>query len=161
MSVHAPSRCELWNRAAFVPLLGRILVPQISRQCAQITHEVPNVIRGLDLTERWHSSEANSVLNDPKQLAVRIALHLRTSEIGRTWIHPSPGYGLSMPISSVTEATIRAVVSNAVANAGFCGWKARWNSLPACASDKKTCGPVGDARFETTRFLQRRQVEMC
>jgi hypothetical protein len=119
------------------------------------------VIRGLDLTERWHSGKANSVLNDPKQLAVGVALHSLASEIGCAWIHPSTRYGVSMPISSMTEATIGVVICIPIANAGLCGWRARGDSLPACTSDEKTCGQMADARFETTRFLERRQVEVC
>jgi hypothetical protein len=52
------------------------LVSRITRQGVQIIHQIPNAIIGLDLTESRHSSEADSVPDDPKQLLIGIALHL-------------------------------------------------------------------------------------
>ncbi len=45
------------------------------RQRTHVIHQVPNVIRRLEFAEGWHPCESDSVLDNPKQLLVRIALH--------------------------------------------------------------------------------------
>ena len=48
------------------------------------------MIWGLDITESRHSGEADSILNNPKQLLVGVALHLFAREIGCARVHPLP-----------------------------------------------------------------------
>src|SRR6516225_6765860 len=87
-------------------LLRRITFLRIARQSPHIIHEIPNVIRGLDVSKSRHSGEADSILDNPKQLLVRVALHLLACEIGRAWVHPLPRRSLCPAIVSVTYSAI-------------------------------------------------------
>ena len=44
---------------------------------------------GLNIGEAGHSSEADAVLDNPKQFLVGIAPYLLAREIGCAWVHPS------------------------------------------------------------------------
>jgi hypothetical protein len=48
-------------------LLNGILSLQIAGQGAHKIHQIPNLIRGFDLTQGRHPGEADSVLYDPKR----------------------------------------------------------------------------------------------
>ena len=87
-------------------LLDCFLASEIARQGPDIIDNIPNVIRAFDLAESWHSSETDSVLNDPKQLLVGIALNLLAGEVGCAGIHPSPGRVLPIAIVTVTKRAI-------------------------------------------------------
>ena len=114
------------DRGIFSPnRFSRILSVQLAGQGANIIHQIPNVIWRLDLTEGRHPGEANSVLNDPKQLLVRIALHLTTGEIRWAWVHPPAQRRLGMAIGTMTYAAFQAVVRTSVVDTCFCVERAR------------------------------------
>ena len=68
------------------------------------------MIWGLDVTESRHSGEADSILDNPKQLLVGVALHLLAREIGCAWVHPLPQRSLCAAIVGMTYAAIESVV---------------------------------------------------
>src|SRR5262249_12174036 len=78
-------------------------------QRAHMVHQIPNVIRRFDLPEGRHSGETDSVLDDPKQLLIGVALHLLRGEIRRAWIHPSADGHLGMTVGSMAHTAIVAV----------------------------------------------------
>ena len=87
-------------------LLRCISFFRFTRQSPHIVHESLNVIRGLDVTKSRHSGEADSILDDPKQLLVGIALHLFACEIRCAWVHPLPRRALCQAIVGMTYSTI-------------------------------------------------------
>jgi len=68
------------------------------------------MIWGLDVTESRHSGEADSILDDPKQLLVGVALNLLACEIGCAWVHPLPRRSLCPAIVGMAYAAIESVV---------------------------------------------------
>jgi hypothetical protein len=68
------------------------------------------MIWSLDVTKSRHSGEADSILDDPKQLLVGVALHLLAREIGRARVHPLPRRALCPAILGMTYAAIESVV---------------------------------------------------
>src|SRR6516225_1723803 len=91
-------------------LLRCIAFLRIARQGPHIIHEIPNMIRSLDVTKSRHSAEADSILDDPKQLLVGVALNLLACEIGCAWVHPLPRRALCPAIIGMTYAAIQSVV---------------------------------------------------
>ena len=91
-------------------LLRCISFCRFTRQSPHVVHDIPNVIRGLNVTECRHSGEADSILDDPIQLLVGVALHLLACEIGCAWIHPLPRRSLCPAIVGMTYAAIESVV---------------------------------------------------
>src|SRR5215472_10080163 len=140
-------------------LLCCITFLRIARQSPHIIHEIPNVIRSLHVTKSRHSGEADSILDDPKQLLVGVALHLLACEIGCAWIHPLPRRSLCPAIVGMTDAAIESVVRAASFNACFGVLGARRNSVPASAVNEITLGQIGQARFSRPRLMQRRQIK--
>src|SRR5215813_2655371 len=93
----------------FVTSLHHLFL-RIARQSPHIIHEIPNMIRGLDVTKSRHSGEADSILDDPKQLLVGVALHLLAGEIGCAWVHRLSRRSLCPAIVGMTYSTIDSVV---------------------------------------------------
>ena len=91
-------------------LLRCIAFLRIARQGPHIIHEIPNMIRSLDVTKSRHSAEADSILDDPKQLLVGVALNLLACEIGCAWVHPLPRRSLCPAIVGVTYTAIESIV---------------------------------------------------
>ena len=64
-----------------LPLTATMTMLLSARKRTHVIHQTPNVIRGLNLAEGWHSGELNSILDYPKQLLIGIALNFLTREI--------------------------------------------------------------------------------
>lgn len=107
------------ERSRSCALLTRTLGSQIARQSAQVIHQIPNVIGGLNFAEGRHSGVADPVLDDPKQLLILIALHAIAGEISCARILPSSRLPLRTAIVRMTDAAFQAVICSTVFNAGF------------------------------------------
>jgi len=59
-----------WDLVDETALLRCILFLRSAWQGPHIIHQIPNMIRGLDVTKGRHSGEPDSILDDPKQLLV-------------------------------------------------------------------------------------------
>ena len=68
------------------------------------------MIWGLDVTESRHSGDSASILDDPKQFLVGVALHLLTREIGCAGVHQLPRRSLCPAIVGMTYAAIESEV---------------------------------------------------
>src|SRR5215470_5280006 len=142
-----------------IRILSRTLTSRVAGQCAHIVHQVPNVLRSLDLTEGRHSREPNPILKDPKQLSIGIALHLLAGKISRAWVHPLPQRRLTTTIGAMTYAALQAEMGTSIVQTCFCVDRARRNSTMACAVNKETLSSIDDVRFNMTGFWQGGQVE--
>jgi hypothetical protein len=113
----------------------------------------------LDLAEGGHPAQADSVLNDPKQLAVRITLDVRGCEFGGSRVHPFAHRGLGMAVRTMAHAAFQSVKDTSAGDAGFyiCRW--RRNSAATSAMDEEVPSSVSYERFQTARFLKGRQIE--
>jgi hypothetical protein len=129
-------------------------------QRTHVLYQAPNVIRCLEFAEGGHPCEPDSVLENPKELLVRIALYLLTGEICCSWVHPSPRRRLGAAINPMTYAAIQAVMRTSSFNAGICVDWSRRNSLAARSANDELLGQIRDACFKRPGFRQRRQSEM-
>jgi len=130
------------------------------RKRTHVIHQTPNVIRCLHLAEGWHSCVSDSVLDNPKQLLIGIALNFLTREVRCAWVHPPSRWGLGAAVNSVACAAIQAVMCSSGFAAGFyVYWSWRY-SLAARTANGKVLGPIRNARFKRAGFLQRRQPEL-
>jgi hypothetical protein len=143
--------------ASFAP--GRLTL-LCARQRTHVFHQTPNVIRCLHLAEGWHSCESDAVLDDPKQLLVRVALHSLTSEICGTWVHPLSRWRFGPPVDAVAYASIQAEMRTSCVDTGSCVNRRRGDSVAAGQANDRVFGQIRYACFKRARFLQRRQTEM-
>jgi len=143
--------------ASFAP--GRLTL-LCARQRTHVFHQTPNVIRCLHLAEGWHSCESDAVLDDPKQLLVRVALHSLTSEICGTWVHPLSRWRFGPPVDAVAYAAIQAEMRTSCVDTGSCVNRRRGDSVAAGQANDRVFGQIRYACFKRARFLQRRQTEM-
>jgi hypothetical protein len=71
--------------------------------------KLPDMFVGFDLAKRGHAGQPNSILNDPEEFAVRIALHFRGTQVHRTGVHPAAYIHFPRPIHSVAEGAFHPV----------------------------------------------------
>src|SRR5215469_7804172 len=112
----------------------------------------------LDVTESRNPAEANSILDDPKQLLVGVALYPLAGEIGCARVHPLPGWPLCKTIIGMTYPAIQPVVCTSSFNACFGVLRARRNSVQTGAVNEEMLGQIGQARFNRPRLMHYRQV---
>src|ERR1700758_2470085 len=112
-----------------LPMAATILL--CARKRTHVIHQTPNVIRGLNLAEGWHSGESDSVLDNPKQLLIGIGLNFLTREIRCPWVHPSSRCRLGMAVNSMAYVAIQAIMCSSDFAAGYFVYWARRYSVAA------------------------------
>jgi hypothetical protein len=125
-----------------------------------VIHQTPNVIRCLHLAEGWHSCESDSVLDNPKQLLIGIALNLLAREVRCAWLHPSSWCRLGMAVNTMAYVAIQAIMCSSGFAAGFCVYWSWRYSVAARSANGKVLALIRNARFKRAGFLQRRQPEL-
>src|SRR5258708_34873429 len=90
-----------------VDSVGRLALP-CTRQRPHVFDQTPNVIRCLKFAEARHPCGSDVVVDDPKHLLIRIALHSLTGEICGTWVHPLSRWRLGPTVDAVAYAAIQA-----------------------------------------------------
>jgi hypothetical protein len=117
------------------------------------------MIRCLDFPKCWHSGEANSVVDDPEQLLVRIVLHPLVGEIGCARVHPPARGLLCPPVTAMTYATILPVVDRSSFNTRVCVLRARRNSVLARPVNEEMLERVGYACLNCSGLVQCRKIK--
>src|SRR5947207_9358050 len=78
------------------------------RKCPDEMYQIPDVLVRFHPSECGHAAQADTVLHDPKELAVRIPLYAGRSQIRCSGIHPSPCIGRFSSALAVALRTFRA-----------------------------------------------------
>jgi len=143
-----------------LPLAATMTILLCARKRTHVIHQVPNVIWHLKFAEARHPCESDSVVDDPKQLLIGIALNFLTREVRCTWVHPSSRRRLGMAVNSMAYVAIQAIMCSSGFAAGFyVHWSWRY-SVAARSANGKVLGLIRNARFKRAWFLQRRQPEL-
>ena len=143
-----------------LPLAATMTMLLCARKRTHVIHQAPNVIRCLHLAEGWHSCVSDSVLDNPKQLLIGIALNFLTREVRCAGVHPPSRWGLGAAVNSVACAAIQAVMCSSAFAAGFYVYWSWRCSVAARSANGKVLGLIHNARFKRAGFLQRRQPEL-
>src|SRR5580693_8872196 len=143
-----------------LPLAATMTMLLCARKRTHVVHQTPNVIRCLHLAVGWHSCESDSVLDNPKQLLIGIALNFVTREVRCAWVHPPSRWRLAMAVNCMAYGAIQAIMRSSDFAAGFyvC-WSWRY-SVAARSANGEVLGLIRNARFQRAGFLQRRQPEL-
>jgi hypothetical protein len=131
-----------------------------ARKRPHVIHQIPNVIWCLKFAEARHPCESDSVVDNPKQLLIGIALNFLTCEVRCARVHPSSRCRLGMAVNSMAYVAIQPIMCRSGFAAGCCVyWSSRY-SVAARSTNGKVLGLIRNARFKRAGFLQRRQPEL-
>jgi hypothetical protein len=104
--------------------------------------------------------KSDSVLDNPKQLLIGIALNFLTREVRCAWVHPSSRCRLGMAVNSMAYVAIQAIMCSSGLAAGNCVyWSWRYSVL-ARSANGNVLRLIRNARFNGAGFLQCRQPEL-
>jgi hypothetical protein len=75
----------------------------VSPESPYVVHQIPDVLVRLDFSKGEHPAQTNSILHNPEQFSIGVALHRKRCEIRSARIHPPTGVRWGVAVGTVTH----------------------------------------------------------
>jgi len=118
-------------------------------------HQIPDVLVGFDSSKGGHPAQANSILHNPEQFAIGVALHRKRCEIRGARIHPPTGVRGGVAVGAVTHRTIGGVEFVPFLDARLQIRRCWGDTLAAAPTNQKVFCLCRENGFEMTGLLKR------